>query len=394
MRICTELCEKNVFETKIVKGGLSVIPYLVLMFVPLLFSFVRISKNDGKNVIAIGGKRGILNNSCALPVFFIILIVLLSLRDVSIGRDLMNYKSYFEQISVLSLKEIFRVEVEGLYLLLNWIVSRFTRDFQVLLSIIAVITTLPIAMVYCQDRKHGFLKIVLLMNMSTFVLLFSGLRQSIAIAIALIAYKYVKEKNLVKFLLTALIALGFHHSAFIIFTFYPLYHITLKKKHLWGVVPSVFFVFIFNKPIFNFATMLLGTISEDKYTAEIESTGAYSMLILFIVFAAFSYLFPHEKMMDQETLGLRNFLLVAVFFQCFAPIHMLAMRMNYYFIIFIPILIPKLLRYRTENEQDFILLAKSVLIVFFVGYYLITTYTSCKTGISALDIYPYVPFWK
>ena len=69
------------------------------------------------------------------------------------------------------------------------------------------------------------------------------------------------------------------------------------------------------------------------------------------------------------------------------------MRMNYYFIIFVPIIVPKIFKYSKDNIKDVAKLAKSVIVGFFVVYYLYTTYISCQTGESALNTYPYVPFW-
>ena len=370
------------------------IPYILLMFVPLLFSFIMVTKSNGKYSLALGGNHKVLNNSCMIPVFFIILFIVLSLRGEEVGKDLPNYKYYFESISTLDFNELFQYELDILYVVLNWIVSRFTDNFQVLLSVVAAITVLPVAVLYSQDREHGFLKLVLFMNMSTFVMMFSGLRQSIAIAMAIVAYEFVKRKQLGKFLLFAVILLGFHHTAFMVFLYYPLYHVTFKKKHLLFIVPILLLIFAFNKPIFTTAANVLSFFFNEKYSVVVGSTGAYTMLILFAGFAILSYVIPDEKNMDEETLGLRNFMLLAVVLQCFAPVHMLAMRMNYYFIIFIPVLIPKVLKNSKIMSYESVLFLKGALIAFFVGYYLVTTYVSCKTGVSALDTYPYVPFWK
>lgn len=370
------------------------IPYLLLLFLPLLFSFLVIDKTNGRYIATIGGTAKILNRSCALPMFFFVLLVMLMLRHETVGTDIERYKYYFNRISRLDFENIGRVGLEPLYLLLNWLISRVTKNYQVFLAIIAIITTVPIAKLYCEDREHGFLKIVLFLNMSNFVLLFSGLRQCIALALGLIAYRYVREKKLLHFLAVVCIALGFHHSAFMIFFLYPLYYTTFKRKHLWFVIPAIVLVFVFNRPIFSIAVNLLSLISSDKYTAVISSTGAYAMLLLFAAFAVFSYVLLDEKRADQETLGLRNFLLAAVVLQSFAPIHTLAMRLNYYYIIFIPILIPKILKSTKHVSSDIVRLIKVCFVVFFAGYFLYTTYIGCKTGVSALDTYPYVPFWQ
>lgn len=370
------------------------IPYLILMFLPLLGSVVMFSQCDGKRTLALGCTRRILKRSCMLPLFFLILTVLLSVKDISIGNDTANYRYYFRDIRLLDFDELQRVELDFLYTLLNWLIGRFTDDFQLFLTIISIITIFPIAHLYCQDREHGFLKIVLFMNMSIFVMLFSGLRQSISMAVGLIAYEYVKRKRLILFLICTFVALGFHHSAIIILVYFPLYHISLKKKHLWFIIPCLLLVFIFNKPIFSSATSFFSILFGDKYDAEIDSTGAYTMLLVFAAFAVFSYVFPSEKQMDQETLGMRNYMLFAVVLQCFAPVHALAMRMNYYFIVFVPILIPKILKYAKGYSKNVVLMVKIGITLFFAAYYLLTTYRSCQTGISALNTYPYVPFWN
>lgn len=366
------------------------IPYVLLMFMPLLISSF-ITQYKCKYTINYERKEEISKQNCILTVFFVMLFMILALRDESIGRDLKNYKYYFEKISLMTKEEIFEYDLDVLYTSLNWGVSRFTDDFQVFLAVVALITIIPVAWIYSEDRDHSFLKIVLFINMSTFIMMFSGLRQAIAISIGVIAYRCVKKKKLLLFIVFVIIAWGFHHSAFIVFLFYPLYHFSFKKKHLWFVVPIIICVFIFNKQIFMMVTNL---IDSDKYTSAISSTGAYTMIILFIMFAFFSYVIPDEKMMDKETLGLRNFLLLAVLLQCFSPIHTIAMRINYYYIIFIPILIPKIITCAKDELKEIAYLAKVILIIFFVSYYLFNTYNSCRTGISSLDIYPYVPYWK
>ena len=160
------------------------------------------------------------------------------------------------------------------------------------------------------------------------------------------------------------------------------------------VVPSILLVFIFNQPIFMWATELLNTIFGEDYSATIKTTGAYTMLILFVMLAVFSYVIPDEKKMDKDALGLRNFMLMAVFLQCFAPVHSLAMRMNYYLILFIPMLIPKVLKCAKSNMAEIAQAAKIVMTVFFLFYYVVDTYVSCTTGVSSLNTHPYIAFWQ
>ena len=373
------------------------IPYLILTLVPLLFIFIKFDWVKNKQVsegnILVESHTTKVNNTLIIPGFFVIFFLILSLRDLSVGVDVINYSNSFRSISFKELESVLARDSDWLYYLLNWVVSRFTHDFRVFLAICAAITLIPIAYLYNEEHEWDYLKVVSFLVMPTFMLVFSGLRQAIAFSIAIIAYKYVREKKLIPFLIFALIAFGFHHSAFIVFSFYPLYYFVFKTKHLWFIVPGISLVFIFNRPIFQRLTAIASRLFGDDYSADISQTEGYTMLILFVLLAIFAYVIPDERKMDREALGLRNFLLMALLLQCFAPIHALAMRLNYYFILYIPIILPKIIKYRKDTFKEIGYLAGWVLTLFFLGYYLIKMYNSCQTGTGSLGIYPYVPYW-
>jgi hypothetical protein len=113
------------------------------------------------------------------------------------------------------------------------------------------------------------------------------------------------------------------------------------------------------------------------------------MLLMFAMFAAFAFLIPDESKMDEETIGMRNFLLLSVVIQMFAPLHTLAMRMNYYYIIFIPLLMPKIISQRSERYSQVAILARYVMVAFFYLYF----FVNAKTG-DSLETFPYHFFWE
>lgn len=370
-------------------------PYILLVIATMIFSFVAYGKNvKGRAQIKLGYSEYIKNNNLSINVFFIILLLMLSFRDISIGRDLYNYEFLFNRYKDYGIHEVFTASGDRLYILLNWLVGKITDNYQILLIVVAVLSVVPICIEYTKDRRKSLLKLILYINMPVFILLFSGLRQCIALAVVMIAYECIKQKKMFQYFVLCIIALGFHHSAFIAFFLYPIYYLRLKKRHLYFLIPMIAVVFIFNKQIFAILLRILSLFSSGVYDATATSTGAYSFIILFAMFTIMAYILPDERQMDEETFGLRNYLTFALMLQCFALVHPLAMRMNYYFIMFIPLAIPKVLLCSKSNYREVAVLAEWVLIVFFLAYYLITAYQSCMTGESALDTYPYVPFWK
>ena len=364
------------------------LPYVFLLFCPFLCSFLAI---DNHTVLA-GKSNRIRISNFSLPCFFSLLFFILALRHETIGRDLVNYKLYFQTYSSVPLSSLLSFD-EPIYKILNWLVGKMIGSYQVFLAVVAFICIFPLAMIYCENRRYSYLTIVLFLNMPIFIMMFSGLRQAIAISLGMIAYSFVRKRKLLFFLLSVLLSVGFHKSAFILFPMYWVYHMRFKRQHLWIVLPAMAFLFVFNGPIFSF---LLTVIPEytDKYDAVAGETGAFTMLILFALFVLFSYLVANEEKMDEEMYGLRNFLLVCLAIQCFAPIHNLAMRLNYYYIAFIPIAVAKVFSYIRIQYRQIARLAYYVMCGFFTVYFLYTSYVSCVTGISLLDTFPYVPFWR
>ena len=113
------------------------------------------------------------------------------------------------------------------------------------------------------------------------------------------------------------------------------------------------------------------------------------MLILFAIFTVFAFLIPDESQLDAETIGLRNFLLLSLVIQMFAPLHTLAMRMNYYYIIFIPLLLPKIIECRSKRWNQVAVLGRHVMVGFFLLYFF---YNASKGG--NLHVFPYHFFWE
>jgi hypothetical protein len=147
--------------------------------------------------------------------------------------------------------------------------------------------------------------------------------------------------------------------------------------------------FVFKTQIFNF---LLGFMDE-KYQetySELSNTGAYSMVILFVLFSVFSFVILDEEKANKDVVGLRNILLLATVIQFFALINTVAMRMNYYFVIFIPLFLPMLVKNTKVKYARIVEIAHIVMCIFFIGYYFVDAYT----GYDMLQLYPYIPYWK
>ena len=353
--------------------------FYVLLFVPIALQHFVIGKQSTDYE-----KK----NRYALFVFFLLWFALIAFRHKNIGNDTLNYFNAFLRYSSMSWNNLLSITKEVGFAYFNKIISLISKEPQVFLAITAFMTIAMIYPTYRRLHSDASLTIVLFCMMSTFVMAFSGIRQMLAIGIGFIAYEFTHRKKLVPFILIVILAMTIHMSAFMLAFMYPVYHAKITKKWLYVVIPVIALVFAFNRQIFSSVAVVLETFTE--YDASITETGAYAMLILFAVFSVFSFVIPDESKLDKETIGLRNLLLLALILQMFAPLHTIAMRMNYYYIIFIPLLLPKIIEARSNRMAQVAVFARHIMVVFFLVYFFYNAYT----GENNLNVFPYKFFWE
>ncbi len=349
--------------------------YLLLIFLPILFYYfsVRLFPKDRRGRISI-------------TIFFAIFLFMLMFRDETVGRDVANYHWIFSKISHTEWSSLAKSNIELGFVYLNKLISSMGGNFRFLLAVSSLITIIPIWLLYRNETEDSPTEIAVFINMSTFLVMFSGMRQAIAVSIGIIAFTFVKRKKLIFFIITVLVAIAFHSSAFVLFLMYPIYFIRLKKIMLPIVAAIIGVIFIFNRPIFSFLSVFIS----DAHNADksITSTGAYSMIILLVLFAVFSFIIPDEGNMSTEGYGLRNLLLISIVIQLFAPVNFLAMRMNYYFLIFIPLLLSKVVSHPSLKWRQVSFLGKHVIILaMLISFFIISVRQ------NALDTFPYKFCW-
>jgi len=353
------------------------IPFVVLLIIPIFIQHVYVK--------GVSYQR---RNNAALVIFFALLTFLVMFRHESVGNDTRNYINMYYKIIEMKWIDVGKGSIEFGYLFFNKIISLFSKQPQFFLAVAAILVNVMIYPTYKRLCVDSSLTIVVFCIMSTFVMMFSGIRQVLAIGIGFIAYGFTRNKKIVPFVLSVCLAMTVHTSAFMLAFMYPVYHAKITKKWLYAVVPALTFVFVFNRPIFSGLTLFIERYT--KYDGSVTQTGAYTMLILFIIFTVFAFLIPEESVIDKETIGLRNFLLFSLVIQMFAPLHNLAMRMNYYYIIFIPLLLPKIIEYRSERWKQVAIVSRHIMVIFFLLYFF---FVKANSG-GNLNIFPYHFFWE
>lgn len=353
------------------------IPFVILLTVPIVITpFV---KNIKINRIHL--------KYLPLFLFFVNLTILVMLRHKNVGNDTANYYYFVEKVSRESWSMVTKESTEVIFYLFMKVITMISSDPRFFIAVSGLLTSALLYPTYRRLCVDPPLTIVLFSSLSTFAMLFSGIRQMLAVGIGLIAYELVRRRKLILFVAVVVFAVFVHTSAFMLIFMYPLYHAKITKKWLFAVIPILAVVFIFNRQIFGVLSTFIEQYTD--YNAKEATTGAYSTLIMFVLFTAFSYLIPDDSLIDEETNGLRNFMLLALVIQMFAPLNPVAMRMGYYYMIFIPLLVPKIIECSSVRFRKVAQISTYVLLVFFYLYFFIGA-----TNGSKLHTIPYHFFWE
>ena len=322
---------------------------------------------------------------------FIIITALLSLRHQTMGIDLwggnskehIGYLGAFEHLNryswaqLLSLKSYLNYEYG--YIIFNKLVGGIYNNKQFFLCICAIISIAPIMIYINKKSTQTLLSVFIFLGLPVFLLLFSGLRQALAISITVYSVKYIEDKKIVKFILTVLFATLFHYSSIIFLISYPLYYLRLSKvKKLLSVI-FIPIIYILKAPLFLVLSKLFSN------SAKITETGAVTLFIVFFLIYVFLIFFNKEQ--DEHINGIINLFYMACICQAFGGVYQLAMRVGYYFMIYATIAIPNTIN--SMNDKKSSKLLNILIFAAFVGFGIY----SLRNSTWAMT-YPYKFYWK
>ena len=167
--------------------------------------------------------------------FFLAYIFLLCSRDISIGVDTKHYVKTYEMLSQLNWTSAFALgNGEVGFVALEKLIA-FLGGTRLFISLVAIVTVLPVMYLYRNEAEGSMICISFFIISLLFEMFFSGMRQGIAIALAVPAYYMVKKRKIIPFILIVILACLFHKSAVLIALLYPIYHAKITKKWLWFV---------------------------------------------------------------------------------------------------------------------------------------------------------------
>ena len=140
--------------------------------------------------------------------------------------------------------------------------------------------------------------------------------------------------------------------------------------------------YIFRYPLFRVVSLIF------KDNATVEQTGATVMMLLFALIYIVLIVFTYGNK-DNRINGYMNIFLLACICMIFTSVHSTAMRIAYYFMIPLILLMPAVLKKIEKQDWKMIFAIKSIIVVGFVWFAfdcIVNTYWAMS--------YPYYAFWE
>ena len=361
-------------------------PYYISYIVMFLLSvneFCYIGKNNSKAVKY--RKR-----YCA--IFAVIWIALLGLRHPTMGVDLdygspFGYLERFVLIGQLNLPDAFvkNTHFEHGYVIFNKILSLFGSHYNILLTGCALVALTFFAIWTYRNSDQPFLTSLIYLALPCFLINYSGLRQGLAVSITLVAFEFIKKKKIIPFVLCVLLAATFHSSATIFFIAYPVYWIQ------WKIIPKKFTT-VFPIVVYALRYALFPILSRlYQQNAVVDDSGQITMFVFYCLIYFFAIVLGSD---DQEENGFRNLFLIATMIQAMSGIYGGATRLGYYFVVYLSMLLPCVVRYQKQVDNSFVKRKNGVVIYVGIAVAFFVFGLSILQRGGWAKSYPYYFFWN
>ena len=287
------------------------------------------------------------NNKIFITMMTLHFGLLVALRNVSyVGVDMIRYERHYNNVSEMSmLQSIFYSNDSWGYYFLNYLFGKLGVSFQIFISLVSMLCVFSFGWYIYKYSKSPIISFFVYLGLGGYTFLFSGIRQSIAMAIILIAVDKFITKKYIKSFFYIIVAFLFHPTAIVVIPCLLLSKIRVTPKILIIYITSIIIMIIYRNQIGRAITKLFNDEYIDKYVSKGELGGTY-LLIGFIILI-FTYI-NYKSIIDcsERNQFLFHLLIYTLLIQTGASYAYSFTRLNLYFmILLIPIVVPDILTY-------------------------------------------------
>lgn len=279
-------------------------------------------------------------------VFFavsgMVLTLFLGFRDIYTGGiDLMRYYGTYELLANAdSIDAAFEMR-EGensLFFLSMFISAKLGWPFHFFLFLIAALSVSASFLLYYRYSNYPLLCIALFLP-TCYIHLFSQLKQTIAVGIAIYSYMFFRKNKIVATYVLMAIACLFHPTAIVMIPFFILSKYRVKAMLLATLFLCSLYVYLFRMEIGYLLTIAFYDQHLDKWESRESITGMAFLFIMFTI--SYLIMMPKSRQVSKEkylTISSYFYSLIIAMTIFFCSSYSYAFtRLNNYFMVFVPL---------------------------------------------------------
>lgn len=267
--------------------------------------------------------------------------------------------------------------------LLNKVIYILTGDYRILFAITSLIFIGLIYLAIKENSTNITISVLMIFLGQSYFYSMNMVRQAIAIAIIFYAYKYIKKKQFVKYLLASLLAFTIHNTSIVMIPTYFIANLNMTRKT--KVITALGIIAIAS----SLGRVIQNVLINTKYYMyyDVYGTGNITTLLLITNILIFILSLYYHSKDDKEYNILSNINFMGFCMIIIGAYIPLVDRIVRYFTIFQILLVPKILE--KEQNQKIRITLKLILfgVLFAIMYYQIIL-------LKGEAVYPYQWIFK
>lgn len=342
-----------------------------------------------------------------LIITFGVFTLLSAMRSSNVGNDTPEYIRLFENVAASGNVSGYSWRYETGYLYLNKLLSLLSSNSQIIIIVTSIIIMGGFARFVYKYSNSLWLSVYLFFTLGYYGMSMNTVRLNIAIVVVLFSYDFLREKKLIKFIITVFLASLFHRTAIIFLLAWPITKLKFSYKTIVAAVVGslslyMFFPIILQTALRFFPTYqyYLGSSYLDGNT-RLASVMNFLVGLSILVFGVFTKYHKKQKAMQMNN-NISNYISlemndgknILLFLLAGVSITFISFNFNLldkvgdYFLVFAIICLPNSIR-MVRDSQSRLLITFIVVLMFFIYA---TTIQIMRPDWNV--IYPYSFYWN
>ena len=337
-------------------------------------------------------KNNKLNNNVykiSIIISAIILIILIGFRGYYVGIDTSTYADANERILNDNLSESDEKWLGIGYIYLIKFIGFFVGNNYVIINCaIAAITIYFLYRSIYENSNNKIFTMFIFMAMCLHYQMLNQSRQMLAIVMIMYSYKYIREKNIWKYMGIIILTSLIHNSAIIMIPIYFIVQFKFNKKLFCLYIIASLVMIIFSNQIIDILRLTsYGEIYLSSLVNYIETSTYFNLLVRFIMLV-FALIFSKKCISNNKDNSiLYNMIFICFICQIMATQIYIFSRVTTYFFVFYVFLIPEILNIFKNKRKKYKMLTLCVILALLAYHGVYYTVTSKKSGYAEYEMF-------